>query len=80
MSDRPDPGPGGLPPPVSAERLPSMKAPLREVAETISCDDVLRVERLICGHTKTTWTALDRPAKRRRCLECGRTEEASDNE
>jgi len=47
-----------------------MNAPLREVVETIQYDDVIRVERLACGHTKTTLTAQDRPAKRRRCLKC----------
>jgi hypothetical protein len=43
---------------------------LREVVETIRCDDVIRVEKLACGHTKTTLTASVRPAKRRRCLKC----------
>ncbi len=53
----------------NALRLPSM-APLREVVETISYDDVMRVERLSCGHTKVTWTATERPAQRRRCVKC----------
>lgn len=53
----------------NAPRLPSM-APLREVIETISYDDALRVERLSCGHTKTTLTPSERPAKRRRCWKC----------
>ena len=53
----------------NALRLPSV-APLRKVVETISTDDVIRVERLFCGHTKTTLTASVRPAYRRRCLKC----------
>jgi hypothetical protein len=53
-----------------------MESPLREVVETIQYDDVIRVERLSCGHTKTTLTTQDRPAKRRRCLKC----EAADRE
>jgi hypothetical protein len=53
----------------NAPRLPGMAA-LREVTETIRCDDVIRVERLSCGHTKTTLTASHRPAKRWRCLKC----------
>lgn len=56
-------------PACNALRLPSM-APLREVVETLYHDDVVRVERLSCGHKKTTLTAQDRPAKRRRCWKC----------
>ncbi len=57
----------------NALRLPDMEAPpLQEVVETVSYDDVMRVERLACGHTKTTLTAQDRPARRRRCLKCVR--------
>lgn len=53
----------------NAPRLPDM-APLREVTETIYYDDVVRVERLSCGHTKSTMTSRDRPARRRRCFKC----------
>lgn len=53
----------------NALRLPGM-TPLREVVETIMYDDAVRVERLSCGHTKTTLTPGERPAKRRRCLKC----------
>jgi hypothetical protein len=52
-------------------RLPSMrKHPLRKVVETLQYDSVVRVERLECGHTKTTLVASVRPARRRRCLKC----------
>ena len=53
----------------NALRLPTMH-PLRLVVESLLSDDVVRVERLDCGHTKTTLTASARPAKRRRCLKC----------
>jgi hypothetical protein len=52
-------------------------APLREVIAALSYDDVMRVEQLPCGHTKTTMTASDRPARRRRCNTCA-YEEAFD--
>lgn len=61
----------------NAVRLPDMK-PLRKVVATISCDNVVRVERLECGHTKTSLTASNRPAIRRRCFKCADTTEPND--
>lgn len=54
----------------NALRLPDVQPPLRDVVETIRVDNVVRVERLSCGHTKTTLTESARPSRRRRCLKC----------
>ena len=61
--------------PCNAPRLPGM-SPLRKVIQTLSCDDVVRVELLECGHIKTTLTASARPAKCRRCHKCADAEGA----